>query len=236
MGNYLKKLFKTPVLFCLLILLIGCSQASPEISEVNYSVVFEYLNNKNLPEARLCVFTENSSDVRRCERMIIKSLEEGYIWDFDDLAFAEDNKLQWCGSTNLVVPENRMIPSGKYQVTIIHADEKEDCVIMSVDYDKEFYNLTSEDVEEEMKNLGGINYIAVYDKENTIVYYGERTADLSTNRDIWNMYREAVSYNDIWFTPGQFLICIMPKQNLISDKENIPDVKYKDIKNSVMEE
>lgn len=236
MGNYLKKLFKTPVLFGLLIILfISCSQVSPEINEVNYSVIFEYLDNENLPEARLCVFTENESDVRRCERMIVNSLESGYIWDFDDLTFAEDENLQWCGSTNLVVPDNKMIPSGNYKVTIVHADEKENCVMMTVDYDSEFYNLTSEQVEAEMKKNNGIKYVVIYNKEDTIIYYGERTAELNTNRDIWNMYRDAVYFNDIWFTPGQFLICIMPRQKVIEYADDVPSIKYNNKKSSDIE-
>lgn len=221
MSSFFKKILKSQflVLIISLCIFVSCSQVSPEINEVNYSVIFDYLDAESLPDARLSVFTQNESDVRRCERMIVESVETGYIWDFDDLIFSENDSLQWCGNTNLVAPDDKMIPDGKYKVTIIHADEKETGLIMTVNYDNNFYNLTSEQVENEMLKLNGIRRIIIYDKDNTVVYYGERNSDLTTKRDIWNMYREADSFNDIWYTPGQFLICIMPREKVIPEKE-----------------
>lgn len=211
--KYLKILILSavPLLFAGL---TGCSQSAPELTIANYSVIFEYEDNETLPSSRLCIFMESDSDVNRYDRIQIQSLDNGYIWDFKDFSKIILNERQWAGNTNLVVPEDEIIPTGNYEVTYFNADEKETKVYVTVSYDTSIYDLLSDELETKMKNNGAIKKIAVYDNNDVLLYYGEKTIDFMTPRGIWNQYRTASYYYDIWCTSGDFVICIMPQQKV----------------------
>lgn len=230
--RFIKLIISSILLITSVLYFSSCSQNTPEINNINYSIVFDYSDEDSLPESRLCIFAETNSDVRRTEQIIVESLETGYIWNINDIINTEYENIQWCGNTNLVVPANKMIPKGKYRITLINADEKQTDIVMNINYDEEFYNLKSDDVENEMVKINGNRRTAIYDQDGVLIYYGDRTEDLQTTRDIWNQFREADCYNDIWSTPGQFLICIMPSVQIQSElqleKNNIEKEEIKD--------
>ena len=90
-------------------LFISCSQVTPEIYTTDYSVIFDYRDEEALPSARLSVFASSASDVRRYERISIKSLDSGYIWDTRKIERLDTYDLQWVGCTNLIVPEEEKL-------------------------------------------------------------------------------------------------------------------------------
>jgi len=221
MGSYIKSLNKILVvtfIFALMAIASSCSQNTPELRNTSYSVIFDYADSENLPDARLSVFVESDSDVRRYERMVVKSRESGFIWDFDDIKNIEIDRIQYTGATNLKVPENEVIPSGAYIVTCINADEKEAELQLTVNYEDSFYELKEAEVEEKMKELNGFRKIAIYDKENVMIYFGTRTVEFQTNRDIWNYYRNAAYYQDVWCIPGNSVMCILPAHEVVPEK------------------
>lgn len=199
---------------------VSCSQNAPEIRQVNYSIIFDFQNvTEENPNARLSIFIDSGSEVRRYERMRITSLETGYIWDSDEIAMIEYEKMQWAGSTNLVVPETEIIPTGKYEVTFYNADEKSESVYVNIDYDQDLYDLKKEEVPEEMKNLNGIRKIAIYNVEDELLYFGERTSELDTKRDIYLTFNDAEYFQDIWCTSGNYLMVIMPQEKVTESQE-----------------
>lgn len=198
--------FSLAGLFCF----VSCSQNVPELTKSNYSVIFDYLEEEKLPSARLSVFMESDSDVRRYNRIQITSKESGFIWDFDEISRLNTNGTQWAGNTNLIVPENEEIPEGLYEIIYYNADEKNDLVYMSVTYDTNLYSMTSEEVSEYMKKNNAISEIVIYDADGNILYFGTKTLNFSNVRGIWNAFSNADSYQDVWSSPGRFTICILP--------------------------
>ena len=63
-----------------------------------------------------------------------------------------------------------------------------------------------------MTQKRGIEKIAVFDKEHILIYFGDRTEEIKTTRDIWNRWREAVSYQIIWYTKDGSVICLTPEK------------------------
>ena len=61
------------------------------------------------------------------------------------------------------------------------------------------------------KKNRGIEKIAIYDKQHLLIYFGNRTSDFRTTRDIWNFYRDAASYQVIWYSRNGSVICIAPE-------------------------
>lgn len=220
MGSYIQRFNKILAGFIVLITIffsVACSQSTPELRNTNYSIIFDYTKPGEAPEVRLSVFVESEGDVRRSERMCITSNEAGYIWDFDDIKKIEINDIQYAGSTNLVVPENEKLPNGSYTVKYITADEKEVELNFTIRYDEDFYNLKEADVEKKMLDRRAVRKISIYDKNDIMLYYGIRSNELRTTRDIWNMYRDAEYYQDIWCLAGNTIMFILPLNKVVPE-------------------
>ena len=223
MGSHLFKsriaVFLTFIVFSAFF--ISCSQNTPEISFTDYSIIFDYEKEDELPAARLSVFAASGSDVRRYEKIRITSLDTGFCWETDNIARMESDEVQWAGCTNLVAPENEKLPVGKYEITYFNADEKECVVNLEVRYDIGFYDVLVSGLADYMAEKRGIEKIAIYDKEHILIYFGNRTEELQTTRDIWNKYREAEYYQVIWYTRDGKVICIEPEKPVVPEEEKV---------------
>jgi hypothetical protein len=201
-------LFSSAILFAF----ISCSQNTPELSVTDYSIIFDYENQETAPSARLSIFAASSSDVRRYERIRVTSLETGFTWETDQISRMENEEVQWAGCSNFVAPEDEKLPVGKYEITYYNADEKECTVNLEVRYDIGFYDVLLNELADYMADKDGIEKIAVYDKEHILIYFGNRTENFKTTRDIWNTYREAEYYQVIWYSRDGRVICIEPEK------------------------
>ena len=131
---------------------LSCSQVTPEVISPEYSVIFEYEDEKSNPKARMSIFVESLTDVNRYERIRVYCENGGYIWDFNEIATFTNKNRSWTGNTNLKMPQNQIFPSGKYELIFYNADEKDTSVILNVNYDSSFYKLTSSESENLLKN------------------------------------------------------------------------------------
>ena len=106
-----------------------------EVVEKGKVKIFEYEDEKSNPKARMSIFAESISDVNRYDRIRIVCENGGYIWDFSEISTFTDKKRSWAGNTNLMMPQNQVFPSGKYELTFYNADEKETTEVINVNYD-----------------------------------------------------------------------------------------------------
>ena len=209
MGSFFKKKLTVFILIfaAIMALFISCSQNTPELTTTDYSVIFDYENAEAVPEARLSIFAASASDVRRYERIRINSLETGLCWEVDNLTRLENEDLQWAGYTNFVAPENEKLPTGLYEITYFNADEKECTVNLEVNYDIGIYDVL----------LTGLAEYMAEKKAHILIYYGDRTEELKTTRDIWNKYRDAEYYQVIWYSIDGTVICIEPEKPVVPE-------------------
>lgn len=198
----------------------SCSQNTPEIYSTEYTVVFDYENDEKQPSARLSIFSTSGSDVRRYNTIKIVSMESGYNWETNKIARMEAEKLQWAGCTNIVAPQGEKLPVGRYEITYCNADEKEYRVKVDVQYDTDIYEVLLPALADFMAEKRGLEYIAVYDNEHILIYYGERTEEFKTTRDIWNHYRDAATYQVIWYTRDGKAICVTPEKPVTPESDN----------------
>lgn len=225
-----KSLFTSRFFFSLTLVLISaflisCSQVTPELSLTDYSIIFDYENEETSPEARLSIFSSSVSDVRRYSKISITSLDTGLSWETDNIVRMENEEVQWAGCTNLVAPEDEMLPVGKYEITYYNADEKECTVSLEVRYDIGFYDVLLNELADYMADKGGIEKIAIYDKEGVLIYFGVRTEKFKTTRDIWNTYREAETYRIIWYSRDGKVICIEPEKPVVPEEKKVTEEK-----------
>ena len=212
-------LFYVIVSALIIIFVTSCSQVTPELSFSDYSVIFDYHDETTLPDARFSLFMASESDVRRYERIKIKSLETGYIWDTKDIAITESENMQWAGCTNLVAPEDEHFPEGRYEITYYNADEKEYTIILDIVYDSEFYDTPFADIPDLMQKKKGLEKIVIFNKEKIVLYFGEMSDNFRTTRGIWNVFPNADSYQMMWYTPDGKVICIGPEKKVALNEE-----------------
>ena len=215
--------------FSFFILFASCQQTLPELIQSNYSVIFDYSEeDAENPDSRLSIFMQSDSDVRRYQHIKVTSQETGYIWDFDEISLIKNESSQWAGNTNLKAPENQIIPKGLYEIIYYNADEENEKIQMHINYDSSIYEKTYDEIEDYMTKKSAVKNIAIYDESGILLYYGERNEGLKTVRDIWNVYSNADTYQDIWCLPGNTVICIMKVQkveleNLENKEEQLKD-------------
>ncbi len=197
----------------------SCTQVVPEVKYSSLSVVFDYKDEKTLPSARLCVFVETVSDARRYESINVKCVQNGFTWDVNDVFKIKSYDRMYAGNTSLLVPEGEKIPTGLYDVVFYNADLEKVETQTNLNYDSEFYECKSGDIPEMMRKRGGRKNIAIYDKEGKMLYYGERTDKLDDTRKIWNKYRNAASFNEVWKLPNNSVICVMPLELVVPSND-----------------
>lgn len=197
----------------------SCTQVVPEVKYSSLSVVFDYKDEKTLPSARLCVFVETVSDARRYESINVKCVQNGFTWDVNDVFKIKSYDRMYAGNTTLLVPEGEKIPTGLYDIVFYNADLEKVESQTTLNYDSEFYECKSGDIPEMMRKRGGRKNIAIYDKEGKMLYYGERTDKLDDTRKIWNKYRNAASFNEVWKLPNNSVICIMPLELVVPSND-----------------
>lgn len=216
--SFFKALLLSSILLSILFM-ASCTQVVPEVKYSSLSVVFEYKDEKTLPSARLCVFVETVSDARRYESINVKSAQNGFTWDVNDVFKIKSYDRMYAGNTSLLVPEGEKIPTGLYDVVFYNADLEKVETQTSLNYDSEFYDCKSGDIPEMMRKRGGRKNIAIYDKEGKMLYYGERTDKLDDTRKIWNKYRNAASFNEVWKLPNNSVICVMPLELVVPSND-----------------
>lgn len=222
LKNSLLTLFSISLLFTVF---MSCSQNLPDVGPASSSIIFEYADEESLPQARLSVFVEAISDPHRFATLKIRSEENGYEWETDNLInIVEDDKTM-SGYTNFVMPEGEKIPTGKYTAIYINADEEETEKEFYIDYNKKIYDLKSTEIPAFMRKSYSVNKISIYDDAEVLIFFGDRTQDFKTTRDIWNNYQNASYFNDIWYTSGNSIICILPKQIVKPEKVEAAESK-----------
>ena len=219
MGKSFFKALHLSSIFLSVLFMVSCTQVVPEVKYSSLSVVFDYKDEKTLPSARLCVFVETVSDARRYESINVKCVQNGFTWDVNDVFKIKSYDRMYAGNTSLLVPEGEKIPTGLYDIVFYNADLEKVESQTTLNYDSEFYECKSGDIPEMMRKRGGRKNIAIYDKEGKMLYYGERTDKLDDTRKIWNKYRNAASFNEVWKLPNNSVICVMPLELVVPSND-----------------
>lgn len=198
------------LLFDLCVFASSCSQNVPEVKNVSTMAIFDYANNNDFPVARLSFFVESSSDARRAETIEVYSKKYGYTWKTDRLIKIATSKRQWAGYSNFAIPESLSIPDGSFVVKYHNADGESTESNAYVSFDSNFITSKVEDVPALMADKRGKLNVAVFDKDNNLLIYGEKTKDLRTEETILRKYKNAFYYRDVWTVGNNTMICLLP--------------------------
>ena len=217
MGKDNLNFFKIILCFLFLPLFFSCAQNLPEIKIAVPTIIFDYEAQDSLPKGRLSIFVESVSDVRRYESISIKSIQTNYIWDTDEIVMFKNSDKMYAGYTNFIVPEGELIPSGEYQICYMNADGEEQTLNINLNYDSEFYQKTASEIPDFFKTKRGSVSLMIFNANKNVLYFGDKKDDLNNSRKIWNKYRDAAFYQEIWTTTDNSVMCVLPLTEVVPE-------------------
>lgn len=197
----------------------GCSSSVPEVNHAIASVVFEYEDYDSFPQKRLALIIDSQSDIHRAQRLSVICLDNNYMWTSDNLVKFQNNKKTYAGYTNFVMPENKNVPQGNYKIIYENADNQNIEVEIKIKYDENISSYKAEKCENSFKDKSSKLKIGIYDRENKLLYFGDKKNELSSKENILKSYRTASYYRNVWSTQNDGILCIMPKE-YISEETN----------------
>ncbi len=188
---------------------IGCSDSNPELVSANGFVVFDYKDESSVPSAKLAVFTEVSSEVRRVDSIRIKNRSTQIEWNCSEPLIFSDSNHQWTGYTEFLTPDGMEIPEGIYDFSYIDAQGKEASLAFSVNYNKKFIDSTIKSADESFFK-DAKEKIAVFSARDTIIYYGEKKQGWNDDEKIFDSNSGSEYYRIVYVDRITSSLCIMP--------------------------
>lgn len=195
-----------------LCMFFSCSQVNPDVTTVNYSVIYDYPDTDSFPEIRLGLFADLQSDAHRAETITAVCKSNGYRWEVSNPLKIENSKKKYAGYTNFVMPENELFPSGSYTLIYRDASGKENTIDFSLVYDRDFSELKVPDAIPLLEKQGTC-YFAVYDGNGILTAYAMRESEDQDAEYIWRRYPGAQTMRPVWTTSGGNTMCILPPVN-----------------------
>ena len=204
------------VFFCAAIFLsfsfFSCAESDADVVSASGTMIFDFSDAESVPSARLAVFVQLTSDVRRTDNFTISNAESGYSWSVAKPGIFTGLNKSYAYSLNLSAPVGEDIPQGSYFVSYYDAAGSEDTIRFSVSYKKELFEATSSKCKEILENAA--ENVAIYDESGELLFMGKARSSWKTNEAILRDYRLAYTKRICYVTPGNTVICMMPSEKL----------------------
>jgi len=213
---------KKRFLFCLPILLLfsffSCSDATPELVLASGSMVFDYENEESLPRTKMAVFVQMDSEVQRADRLELESRLTGYNWRIASPKLFRNGDRKWAYYTNIQPPAHENIPSGIYDFRYIDAAGEEALASFMLSYPKELVETKAPDVRSVLPSV--TESVALYDKNNVLVFFGKARNNWSTNAAILRDFNNAIIKRRCLSADNNRIICLMPAESLLERRKS----------------
>lgn len=192
--------------------LFSCSDSEADVISASATTVFDYKDKESVPEQRLAVFLQVSNAAQRTDSFTVSNEESGYSWEVIKPGIFKGLNKEFAYSINLNPPEGGEIPVGVYTVVYYDAAENKDEARFSVNYKKELITSNAENFLEFLQNPN--ENVAVYDDSGELLYMGKTKPAWKSNYDILRDYKLAETKRICYVTPGNNVICLLPKEKL----------------------
>lgn len=212
------RVFLRLVVLCFfLFFFLSCSDSVPEIAETNVSFVMDYKTKESLPEIRLSVFVQPTTDVGRVSHIDVRHVASGLLWRIDNPMVLNGSKKYMAGSPFLMPPYYDGVPKGPYVLTYEDLAGRFVQTEFEVSYPQDFLSMQVPQIESFAQETAAPEKIAVYSGEKgtgVLLYYGERKEDWFSNEKIMEAYAKAMSIRTCYELQGEAVLCLLPPQNL----------------------
>lgn len=191
-------------------LLFSCSQNLPEINSVTGSIVFDFEEEEKVPDLRLGVFVDVSSDAHRADVLKIVCMQNDFEWECNRPEKVSNGKKQYAGYTNFVMPGKDLFPQGKYTVYYYDANGNEQSCVMNISYSSDILQMSPSKAEEFLKSHNANESLALFDEESVLIFFGDKKDELRNMETVWSRYPQADYARTVWTRNNGKEMCIFP--------------------------
>ena len=199
----------------------SCSQSASDILSVKATAVFEYKDEKSLPESSLSVFVQSEGEAQRADFLKVTRIdgtEEDYSWTvLYPVTFVETDK-NWVGYPVLLAAEGQSVKNGEYEVLYVDAAGNEALERFTVKYSEKILTSRPEDV----RKNAGVNLseiLILFDKDMNMLFYATPKRTWRNNASILKDYSRAVYKRRILTDSSGSLIIKFPLESLKENQE-----------------
>lgn len=216
------------LILCLLPLLCinSCTDSTPEIARVYYSILYDFVDESLPPQVKLSVFIEPLSDARRVKEFTLYHKETDYTWTVElPLVITEEDKTYF-GHQALVYPPNVEIREGRYEVRFYDLAMRDSSSFFMLENisslkDVKVSSLSASAFRDKrFATECSIAQIVVYDILENVLYSGPKTTDFITDDAIRSLFPAAVSYRLFYKNQDNTTIIILPGVQLYEKVQN----------------
>ena len=190
----------------------SCADAEPELILATSSVVFDYADDAGLPQTRLAVFVQMDSEVQRAERLEMENRDTGYNWRVSAPRLFTNGDKKWACYTNLQPPAHVDLPAGVYDFRYIDAAGEEATSSFIVSYPSALLKTKSDEAAAFLSSIA--ENLALYDKNNVLVYFGKPRSNWTSNAAILRDFNAAVTKRRCLSSDNNRVVCMMPEESL----------------------
>lgn len=199
--------FRKIIGLVLLLMILSCSENSPEIAEIKSLAVLDFDDPYSPADVSFAVFAEVTGDVRRAERMVITHKEKQYKWTAVNPCVFSDGKKEFAAAVMLKAPFGERIPNGEYSVEYADAAGQTVCSDFSVSIDSDAYKMSFEAAQKAVENLD--KSIAVFDSDS-MIYFGSRKKKWATDENIFEEYPYSEFFRECYLLKDKNIAILMP--------------------------
>lgn len=213
-------------LCCFLVLFSGCSDATPALTSVEATVIYEYDHPQKAPRQRLSVFVQEAEGTERIMELMVSRQEAGIQWQVGSPLVVYNGSQVKAGSANLLPPYFSPVPQGQYQVTYMDLAGRTISGGFFLNY-REVENLPvdqpvlseKEDGESEDSSAEPVRKLAVYegrDGQGKLLFLDKARSSWKSLTDIQKDYSDAKSLRLCLDYPSRQVRYLLPPQNIES--------------------
>ena len=199
---------------------VSCADSEPRVVSAKGSVVFDYASEDSFPVARLAVFVQTESEVRRVSSVQVDSRESGYRWHISAPRMFKSGDRQWVCYTNLLPPEHDRVPQGAYDVRYIDAAGEEAEAGFTIAYAERLLRTKAEGVSAELP-AAAEESVALYNADDVLIYFGRRKDSWNERSGILRDYGTAAYLRRCISADGERVVCLLPAEPLLARTKKV---------------
>lgn len=185
------------------VFIFSCSDSKPQVCGLYPKIICD----TEADEVRLSFFAQVTSEPEKIRLLRITHTESSLYWETDNVTLLQspDGRYQYAGCSSFMPVYDQPFPEGNYSVYFEDYTGKE--------FTSSFYlhNTTPENYDSMKKDT---DIIAVFNRNNSILYAGEQTSDILTQGGLLNKYPEAFYVRKIALSNDGTIVYLLEKNIL----------------------
>jgi hypothetical protein len=206
----MKKAIAFSSIFPLLLLIASCADSVPAIADAKLMTVFEFSAEGAHPSMFLFEMVYPTSNIDFADSLRLTHPASGFVWKSINPLELRDNNVVWICSPRLAPYNNEDgFAEGQYLAAYTDTSGRVSERAVQLAFPEGLKTATAQTAAALLPE-NAVTKIAVYDEDDNLLYYGERSDDMTANDEIHSRYPTAFSYRECISTSGNAVTVLLP--------------------------